>query len=217
MEKSYYQAFVAQTPEEILLSVFKKEEDVLVGISLDNGAYLEGIVLDISRVDGHLKSVCILLPENRVSYFNIHRILMITIKQPKKMVIELSKGAISRPITTTDEKLTVLQLKRWLQNSLNELGGQIQEFNIESIPVDDLNNRLNVQDVFGALTTVISQITADALGKEAWSNVESVALKQAETLQLEITDKVLTISIAIDKALPNKLSEVIEDKLLQIL
>ena len=35
MDKSYYKAFVAQTPEEILMSVFKKEEDILIGISLD--------------------------------------------------------------------------------------------------------------------------------------------------------------------------------------
>ncbi len=34
----YYKAFVAQTPEEILRSVFKKEEAVLIAISLNNGS-----------------------------------------------------------------------------------------------------------------------------------------------------------------------------------
>ena len=217
MEKSYYKAFVAQTPEEILLSVFKKEEDILVGISLDNGIYLEGVILDISKEDHHLKSVCILSQDEQVSFFNIHRMSVVIIKQPKKMVVELSKGAISRPISSTDEKLTVLQLKRWLQNGQSELGNQIQEFNIESISVDELNNRLNVQDVFTALTTAVQQITKDILGKEAWQGVHSIALKQGDAVQLQITNKQLIITLAIHKALPVKLSEVFEEKLLQIL
>ncbi|WP_405397590.1 hypothetical protein [Maribacter sp. Asnod2-G09] len=217
MEKSYYKAFVAQTPEEILLSVFKKEEDILVGISLDNGTYLEGVILDISKEDGHLKSVCILTQDEQVSYFNIHRMSVVIIKQPKKMVVELSKGAISRPMSSTDENLTVLQLKRWLQSAQSELGNQIQEFNIESISVDELNNRLNVKDVFTALSIAVHQITKDILGKEAWQGVYSIALKQGETVQLQITNKQLIITLAIHKALPVKLSEVFEEKLLQVL
>ncbi|WP_405415228.1 hypothetical protein [Maribacter sp. Asnod1-A12] len=217
MEKSYYKAFVAQTPEEILMSVLKKEEDILIGISLDNGTYLEGIILNISKDDNHLKSVCILSQDEQVSFFNVHRIAVVIIKQPKKMIVELSKGAISRPLSSTEEKLTVLQLKRWLQNEQIQLGNHIQEFNIEGISVDELNNRLNVQDVFKALNNAINQITKDALGKEAWQGVHSIALRQGDTVQLQITDNVLTISIAINKALPNKLSEVIEEKLLQVL
>ena len=47
------------------------------------------------------------------------------------MVVELSKGAISRPLSSENENLTVLQLKRWLQSEKSYLGSQIKEFDIK--------------------------------------------------------------------------------------
>ncbi|HDZ04257.1 hypothetical protein LCGC14_0239940 [marine sediment metagenome] len=217
MEKSFYKAFVAQTPEEVLHTVFKKEEDILIAISLNNGAYLEGVILDITKDNDHQKSVCMLSLEEQVYFFNIHTISLVTIKQPKKMVVELSKGAISRPISSDNENLTVLQLKRWLSAEKSTLGNQIQVFNIEAVSTEELNDRLNIQDVFSALKSVVSIITKDELGKEAWSGIDTVVLQQADTLELNIKENTLTISIAIDKALPAKLSEVLEKKLLRIL
>lgn len=217
MEKSFYKAFVAQTPEEVLHLVFKKEEDILIAVSLNNGNYVEGIILDITKDNDHQKSVCMLSLEEQVYFFNMHTISLVTIKQPKKMVVELSKGAISRPISSVNENLTVLQLKRWLNAERIALGEQILDFNIEAISTEELNDRLNIKDVFSALKSVVGTVTKDDLGKEAWSAVNTVVLKQADTLQLNISENTLTISIAIDKALPSKLSEILEEKLLRIL
>lgn len=217
MEKSFYKAFVAQTPEEVLHLVFKKEEDIIITVSLNNGNYVEGIILDITKDNDHQKSVCMLSLEEQVYFFNMHTISLVTIKQPKKMVVELSKGAISRPISSANENLTVLQLKRWLNAERIALGEQILDFNIEAISTEELNDRLNIKDVFLALKSVVGTVTKDDLGKEAWSAVNTVVLKQADTLQLNISENTFTISIAIEKALPAKLSEILEEKLLRIL
>ncbi|OAD43455.1 hypothetical protein [Polaribacter atrinae] len=213
----YYKAFVAQTPEEILRSVFKKEEAVLIAISLNNGSYIEGIILDLTEDSSHNKSVCMLSQNEDVLFFNTHNIVLITVKQPKKMVVELSKGAISRPLSSENENLTVLQLKRWLNNEKSLLGSEIKEFNIDDVSLGELNNRLNIQDVFTALKSVVDEITKDALGKEAWQGIDTIVLQQEDKLQLNCQVKTLTIAIPIDKALPENLSNILEEKLLQIL
>ncbi|MGJ8760313.1 MAG: hypothetical protein ACSHXA_07185 [Polaribacter sp.] len=213
----YYKAFVAQTPEEILRSVFKKKEDILIAISLNNGGYVEGIILDLKEDNNHNKSVCILSPQEEVAFLNLHSIAMITIKQPKKMVVELSKGAISRPLSSENEDLTVLQLKRWLQSEKSLLGSQIKEFDINDISLSEINTRLNIQDVFTALKSAIHQIVTDELGKEAWQGVDTIILQQADKLDLEYQGETITISIPIDKAIPEKLATIFEEKLLQIL
>lgn len=213
----YYKAFVAQTPEEILRSVFKKKEDILIAISLNNGGYVEGIILDLKEDNNHNKSVCILSPQEEVAFLNLHSIAMITIKQPKKMVVELSKGVISRPLSSENENLTVLQLKRWLQSEKSLLGSQIKEFDINDISLSEINTRLNIQDVFTALKSAIHQIVTDELGKEAWQGVDTIILQQADKLDLEYQGETITISIPIDKALPEKLATIFEEKLLQIL
>ncbi|QXP63080.1 hypothetical protein [Polaribacter sp. HaHaR_3_91] len=213
----YYKAFVAQTPEEILRSVFKKKEDILIAISLNNGGYVEGIILDLKEDNNHNKSVCILSPQEEVAFLNLHSIAMITIKQPKKMVVELSKGVISRPLSSENENLTVLQLKRWLQSEKSLLGSQIKEFDINDISLSEINTRLNIQDVFTALKSATHQIVTDELGKEAWQGVDTIILQQADKLDLKYQGETLTISIPIDKALPEKLATIFEEKLLQIL
>ena len=213
----YYKAFVAQTPEEILRSVFKKKEDILIAISLNNGGYVEGIILDLKEDNNHNKSVCILSPQEEVAFLNLHSIAMITIKQPKKMVVELSKGVISRPLSSENENLTVLQLKRWLQSEKSLLGSQIKEFDINDISLSEINTRLNIQDVFTALKSATHQIVTDELGKEAWQGVDTIILQQADKLDLKYQGETITISIPIDKALPQKLATIFEEKLLQIL
>ncbi|WP_218598301.1 hypothetical protein [Polaribacter sp. NJDZ03] len=213
----YYKAFVAQTPEEILRSVFKKEEDILIAISLNNGGYVEGIILDFKEDNNHQKSVCMLSQQEEISFFNLHNITMITVKQPKKMVVELSKGTISRPLSSENEDLTALQLKRWLQSEKSLLGSHIKEFDINDISLSEINTRLNIQDVFTALKSAIHQVITDELGKEAWQGVEIIILQQADKLGLKYQGETLTISINIDKALPEKLATILEEKLLQIL
>ena len=218
MEKtSYYKAFVAQTPEDILQSILKKEEPILIAVSLTNGSYIEGTLLDISEVNKHQKSVCILSENDNVSFFNIHDITVVTVKQPKKMVVELSKGTISRPLSSANQELTVLQLKRWLNNEKLLLGNQINDLKIDTLNLKELNNRLNVQDVFTALQKAVNNITTDALGEEAYQVLDTIVFEQTETLQLKIQSKTLTISLAIDKALPENLADTLEEKLLQIL
>ncbi|MBD0777430.1 hypothetical protein HPE56_06470 [Maribacter sp. ANRC-HE7] len=217
MEKTaYYKAFLAQTPEDIIQSVFKNGEDVLVAISLNNGAYLEGVIIDVKQEDNHRKMVCMLSQDEQISFFQAHAITFITVKQPKKMLVELSKGNISRPMPTSDENLSVLQLKRWLNTEKVQLGNQIKELKIDTIPLDTLNNRLNLQDVCKALIIAKRQITKDGLGKEAWQGIETIVVKQADRLQLQIEETTLTISIAVDKALPKPLSKILEEKLLDI-
>ncbi|MDN3664671.1 hypothetical protein ACFFU1_00410 [Algibacter miyuki] len=218
MEKtSYYKAFVAQTPEDILQSILKKEEPILIAISLTNGSYMEGTLLDISAENKHHKSVCMLSENENVSFFNIHDITLVTVKQPKKMVVELSKGAISRPLSSANQELTALQLKRWINNEKLLLGSHINDFKIDTLDLKVLNNRLNIQDVFAALQTAKNNIIIDALGQEAYQTIDTIVLEQAETLQLKIQSKTLTISLAIDKALPENLAHTLEEKLLQIL
>ena len=214
---NYYKAFVAQTTEEILHAIFKKEEDVLIAVSLTNGSYIEGTILDITTDNNQNKSVCMISSNEEISFFNIYSIALLTIKQPKKMAVELSKGRISRPLSSTDQDVTVLQLKIWLRNEKHLLGDQIQNFNVDHLTLSNLNNRLNVQDFFPALVTAIDLITADALGKEAWLGIETIVLQEAETLQLHLQTGVLTISVAIHKALPVNLSKTLEEKLLQLL
>ena len=215
--KSYYKAFVAQSPEEVLESVHKKDNAVLIAVTLSNGTYLEGFIIDIKRENNHQQTICMLLPDERVSFFKAHAIEVVTVMQPKKMVVELSKGAISRPLSTDNNELTVLQLKRWLNIEKGQLGSQIKELDINSLVLNELNNRLNVKDVVKALQLVVKEVIKDQLGQTAWQSINTIVLKEAETLNLQITEKTLTISIAINKALPKQLSNILEEKLLQIL
>jgi hypothetical protein len=215
--KSYYKAFVAQSPEEVLESVHKKDNAVLIAVTLSNGTYLEGFIIDIKRENNHQQTICMLLPDERVSFFKAHAIEVVTVMQPKKMVVELSKGAISRPLSTDNNELTVLQLKRWLNIEKGQLGSQIKELDINSLVLNELNNRLNVKDVVKALQLVVKEVIKDQLGQTAWQSINTIVLKEAETLNLQITEKTLTISIAINRALPKKLSNILEEKLLQIL
>ena len=215
--KSYYKAFVAQSPEEVLESVHKKDNAVLIAVTLSNGTYLEGFIIDIKRENNHQQTICMLLPDERVSFFKAHAIEVVTVIQPKKMVVELSKGAISRPLSTDNNELTVLQLKRWLNIEKEQLGSQIKELDINSLVLNELNNRLNVKDVVKALQLVVKEVIKDQLGQTAWQSINTIVLKEAETLNLQITEKTLTISIAINRALPKQLSNILEEKLLQIL
>ncbi|SHJ37012.1 hypothetical protein [Pseudozobellia thermophila] len=210
----YYDTFVAQTPEQVLQSVHKNEKPVLIGVSLSNGNYLEGIVLDIKEANNQ-KSVCLLSSDEQVSFFNLHSLVSITVKQPKKMAVALSKGTISRPLDPENENLTVLQLKRWLQTEKPQLGNQIKELNIDQLPLNELNNRLNIKDVFKALKEVVSQITIDEIGQKAWQAIDTIVLQQADALSINVQATTLTISLAIDRALPKELSKILEEKLLQ--
>lgn len=213
----YYKAFVAQTPEDILQTVFKKDEAILIGISLNNGLYIEGIILDITKDNNHQKAISMLSQDEQISFFLMHNITFVSVKQPKKMVVELSKGAISRPISSNNQELTALQLKRWINNEKALLGNQIKDFNINQVSIETLNNRLNIQDVFAALQGAINLITKDELGQEAWETIEAIYLKQADNFQLEAKTKTLIISININRALPKDLTKQLEEKLLQIL
>lgn len=218
MDKTqYYKAFVAQGPEEVLCAVLKNKEDVLLAISLINGAYIEGIVLDITTDSNQSKSVCMLSQNKEISYFNIHNIAVLTIKQPEKMVVELSRGASDRSMLCTSDNLTVLQLKIWLRNERYLLGEHIQNFNIDHLSLSELNDRLNIQFLFASLKKTIDLIKKDALVKEAWQEVETIVLKRADTLKIKIQNGVLTISMAVNKALPENISNTLEEKILQVL
>ncbi|CAZ97438.1 hypothetical protein [Zobellia galactanivorans] len=210
----YYNAFVAQTPEQVLQSAYKNETPVLISVSLSNGSYIEGIVLDIKE-ENYQKSVCMLSSEEQVWFFNVQHLVSITVRQPKKMAVALSKGAISRPLNQEKETLTVLQLKRWLNAEKTQLGSQIKEFNIDQLPLDAANNRLNIKDVFSALQKAVSQITKDDLGQDAWQAIDTIVLQQADALNIAIQGTTLTISLGIDRALPKELSKILEEKLLQ--
>lgn len=153
--------------------------------------------------------------EEQVWFFNVQNLVSITVRQPKKMVVALSKGSISRPMDPANQTLTVLQLKRWLQAEKSRLGNQIKEFNIDQLPLNELNNRLNIKDVFNALKKAVSQITIDDLGKNAWQAIDTIVLQQADALSINVQAARLTISLAIDKALPKELSKILEEKLLQ--
>ena len=77
MEKtSYYKAFVAQTPEDILQSILKKEEPILIAVSLTNGSYIEGTILDISEENKHQKSVCILSEDDKYHFLTYTTLLL---------------------------------------------------------------------------------------------------------------------------------------------
>ena len=210
----YYNAFVAQTPEQVLQSAYKNETPVLISVSLSNGSYIEGIVLDIKE-ENYQKSVCMLSSEEQVWFFNVQHLVSITVRQPKKMVVALSKGSISRPMDPANQTLTILQLKRWLQAEKLQLGNQIKEFNIDQLPLNELNNRLNIMDVFNALKKAVSQITIDDLGKNAWQAIDTIVLQQADALSINVQAARLSISLAIDRALPKELSKILEEKLLQ--
>jgi hypothetical protein len=213
----YYKAFVAQTPEDILQTVSKKDEAILIGISLNNGLYIEGIILDITKNNNHQHAVCMLSQDEQISFFLIHNIAFVSVKQPKKMIVELSKGAISRPMSSKNQELTILQLKRWINNEKALLGNQIKDFNINQVSIETLNNRLNIQDVFAALQGAINRITKDTLGQESWETIEAIQLKQTDSFQLETKAETLIISINIDRVLPKDLTKQLEEKLLLIL
>ncbi|MDO6518542.1 hypothetical protein [Zobellia uliginosa] len=210
----YYKAFVAQAPVHVIQAVFENEAPVLIGVSLTDGIYLEGIVLDIQDYN-YQKSICLLTANEQVVFFDSRHLVALTVKQPKKMAVALSKGAISRPMGSANENLTVLQLKRWIRTEKAQLGSQIKEFKIDTLPLDELNNRLNIKDVFKALQTVVPQITQDDLGQSAWQAIDTIVLEQADKLSVKVQAATVTIALAIDKALPNDLSKILEEQLLQ--
>ncbi|MDO6675318.1 hypothetical protein Q4517_07120 [Tenacibaculum sp. 1_MG-2023] len=213
METDYINQFKAQSPAVIIQNMFNEKQQLKVALSLKNGIYIEGFVVDVTKKE-YQTFVCMRTEEQEVLFFDLQEVSVLRIKHPKKIAVSLSKGSISRPLG--EESITTLQLKRWIVEQESLLEATIN-LSFEKSVLQEANARLNCKDVITSLLKVKQLIIEDEMGLAAWKEVKTVAISNTEKLQVSKEGNVLKIGIEITKALPKELDSLFIEKIEEIL
>ncbi len=209
METDYINQFKAQSPSVIIHNMFREKKQLPIALSLKNGLYIEGFVVDVAKEE-YQTFACLRTEEQEVLFFDLQEISVLRIKHPKKMAVSLSKGSISRPIG--EEPISALQLKRWVLEQEALLEATIN-LSFESSELQEANARLNCKDVITSLLKAKHQIVEDEMGLEAWKNIKTIAVSIAEKLEVNKEGDVLKIGIEIHKVLPKELENLFVEKI----
>ncbi|MDX8554711.1 hypothetical protein MK851_13905 [Tenacibaculum sp. 1B UA] len=213
METDYINQFKAQSPAAIIQGLFSEKKQLKIALSLKNGLYVEGFIVDITKEE-YQTFVCMKTVEQEVLFFNLQEVSVLRIKHPKKIAVSLSKGSISRPLG--EEPISALQLKRWIVEQESLLEATIN-LSFEKSVLQEANARLNCKDVITSLLKVKQLIIEDEMGLAAWKEVKTVAISNTEKLQVSKEGNVLKIGIEITKALPKELDSLFIEKIEEIL
>lgn len=213
METDYINQFKAQSPAAIIQNMFSEKKQLKVALSLKNGIYVEGFVVDVTREE-YQTFVCMRTEEQEVLFFDLQEVSVLRIKQPKRMAVSLSKGSISRPLG--EEPISTLQLKRWALEQESLLETTIN-LSFEKLVLQEANARLNSKDVITSLLKAKQLIIEDEMGLAAWKEIQTVAISNTEKLQVSKEGSVLKIGIEITKALPKELERLFVEKIEEIL
>ena len=213
METDYINQFKAQSPAAIIQNMFSEKQQLKVALSLKNGIYIEGLVVDVTKEE-YQTFVCMRTEEQEVLFFDLQEVSVLRIKQPKRMAVSLSKGSISRPLG--EEPISTLQLKRWIVEQESLLEATIN-LSFEKPVLKEANARLNSKDVITSLLKAKQLIIEDEMGLAAWKEVKTVAISNTEKLQVSKEGNLLKIGIEITKALPKELENLFIEKIEEIL
>ncbi|REH56738.1 hypothetical protein C7448_101781 [Tenacibaculum gallaicum] len=213
METDYINQFKAQSPAAIIQNMFSEKKQLKVALSLKNGIYVEGFVVDVTKEE-YQTFVCMRTEEQEVLFFDLQEVSVLRIKHPKKIAVSLSKGSISRPLG--EEPISTLQLKRWALEQESLLETTIN-LSFEKSVLQEANARLNCKDVITSLLKAKQRIVEDEMGLVAWKEIETVAISNTEKLQVSKEGSVLKIGVEITKALPKELECLFVEKIEEIL
>ncbi|UNY97710.1 hypothetical protein MQE36_11510 [Zhouia spongiae] len=215
MQETLVKEITARSPVDLLIKVYETGKNSALKILLKSGVFIEGFIIHLSEKDGIYQDVCFLLEDKTIGFFNLSEISLVCVKQPKLLAVELSDGAISRPLNE-GERCTSLQLKRWLLKQESKYDNRLKLMVPDNL--SDENQRLNIKDAIGALTEAINRICKDDLGKSAWTEITTVQIIYSdEKIFLKKYDGRITVHINYKKALPSQLAEILEEKLLNTL
>lgn len=211
MDNEYLRQFKAKSPTSVIQELFRTAPQCLIEILLRNGACIEGTIIDCSD-----SFICMRDKREKVSYFSLYEITMVSVLQPKKAAVILSDGAISRPV---DEKasITVLALRRWLMSMIASL--RIPDFTI-TLPdeLKSVEERLNIRDWGVHFCRAIAEIRSDTLGKEAWSTIRKIELQLTSgSIDISKDQDIILAKINYQKATPSNLTKTLEEHLLEVL
>ncbi len=208
-----YKAF---STSELVKLISKEAPNTELVIHL-NMLRLQGLILSVSETDMGGINICFQEKDsNAISYFHAAHILSIKILYPSKLADLLSEGEIPRSIKD-DEKITQLQLKRWIKERIVALENVNENLSI-SIPDKELNDieKLNIKDIVEIVLQVIKMHTKDEIGKLAWCQIESINLNHnTKKLEIKRTGAMLNISMDYRKTLHKELAIELENALLQ--
>ncbi|WP_299010942.1 hypothetical protein [uncultured Tenacibaculum sp.] len=213
METDYINQFKAQSPSVIIHNMFREKKQLPIALSLKNGVYIEGFVVDVAKEE-YQTFVCMKTEEQEVLFFDLQEISVLRIKHPKKMAVSLSKGSISRPIG--EEPISALQLKRWVLEQEALLEATIN-LSFESSELQEANARLNCKDVITSLLKAKQLIIEDEMGLAAWKEIKTVAITNTDKLQVSKEGSVLKIGVVITKVLPKELENLFIEKIEKVL
>ncbi|MFT7899381.1 hypothetical protein VBY74_05285 [Tenacibaculum ascidiaceicola] len=213
METDYINQFKAQSPAAIIHSMFSDKKQLKVALSLKNGLYIEGFVVDITKEE-YQTFVCMRTEEQEVLFFDLQEVSVLRIKHPKKMAVSLSKGSISRPLG--EDPISTLQLKRWILEQEPLLEATIK-LSFEKLVLQEANARLNCKDVITSLLKAKQGIVEDEMGLVAWKEIKTIAITNTETLQVSKEGSVLKIGVVITKVLPKELENLFIEKIEKVL
>lgn len=214
MEIAYIDQFKAQSPFSIIEIIFKEKRETKVALTFKNGTYVEGYVVDILKEE-YQTFVCMKTEDNEVLFFNFQEISLLSIKQPKALAVELSKGTVSRPISN-ESVISVLELKRWIQKQQEILEIPI-DFTLSKTDLQEGNVRLNCKDLITDFLQAVEIICKDALALEVWKTIEKIIITQAEEFKITKQENDLEIYINTQKALPKNLVSLLVEKTESIL
>ncbi|UTD16150.1 hypothetical protein HER15_12010 [Tenacibaculum mesophilum] len=213
MEIDYINQFKAQSPAAIIQSMFSEKKQLKIALSLKNGLYVEGFIVDITKEE-YQTFVCMRTEEQEVLFFDLQEVSVLRIKHPKKIAVSLSKGNISRPLG--EEPISTLQLKRWTLEQELLLEATIN-LSLEKSVLQEANARLNCKDVIASLLKAKQLIIEDEMGLAAWKEIKTVAITNTEKLQVSKEGNVLKVGVEITKALPKELERLFVEKIEEIL
>lgn len=213
METDYINQFKAQSPAAIIQGLFSEKKQLKIALSLKNGLYVEGFIVDITKEE-YQTFVCIKTEEQEVVFFDLQEVSVLRIKHPKKIAVSLSKGNISRPLG--EDPISVLQLKRWTLEQEPLLEATIN-LSFEKSALQEANARLNCKDVIASLLKAKQLIVEDEMGLVAWTEIKTVAITNTGTLQVTKEGNVLKIGIEITKVLPKELENLFIEKIEKVL
>lgn len=214
MEIAYIDQFKAQSPFSIIEIIFKEKRETKIALTFKNGTYVEGYVVDILKEE-YQTFVCMKTEDNEVLFFNFQEISLLSIKQPKALAVELSKGTVSRPINN-ESGISVLELKRWIQKQQEILEIPI-DFTLSKTDLQEGNVRLNCKDLITDFLQAVEIICKDALALEVWKTIEKIIITQAKEFKITKQENNLEIYINTQKALPKNLVSLLVEKTESIL
>ncbi|WP_075602432.1 hypothetical protein [Saccharicrinis aurantiacus] len=201
----------------LLEKLAHQEIKPIVSLHLRTGLSIYGFIISLDKTDLEGIHICFQTEATKsLIFFHASDIIALEVHQPEKIATLLSKGEIPRALNN-DEKISLLQLKRWIKSECEALAHKHPEFDIV-LPMQNLSatDRLNIKDIIGMVLQAINSVCSDTMGKEAWCIIESIQITYCDKgFSLDKKEnKHINLSIQYQKALSETFATDIENALL---